>query len=314
MTNSRAQIIATLGPTSEKRDVLKAMIDHQLDVIRLNFSWGNLSERVEQINLIRDLGKDCGRHIPIIIDLPGPRVQGKDGHTYDREAVTSLTENDKEFIRFAVKHNVEYVAVSFVAGPEDIENCRKIITNASGNQKIIAKIERAVAIESLEQIIASVDAIMVARGDLGNEVPLEQIVNNHPIISIEDGLGEDDWQGFSDLRDRLGDKISIVGDDLTVTNVGRIMTAEEKQAINSVLIKLNQIGTLTETMSAVLMTKKQGWAPFVSHRSGETTDTFIADLAVGLSCDYIKSGSLVRGERVSKYNRLMDIENIINNK
>ncbi len=175
MTNSRAQIIATLGPTSEKRDVLKAMIDHQLDVIRLNFSWGNLSERVEQINLIRDLGKDCGRHIPIIIDLPGPRVQGKDGHTYDREAVTSLTENDKEFIRFAVKHNVEYVAVSFVAGPEDIENCRKIITNASGNQKIIAKIERAVAIESLEQIIASVDAIMVARGDLGNEVPLEQI-------------------------------------------------------------------------------------------------------------------------------------------
>ncbi len=142
----------------------------------------------------------------------------------------------------------------------------------------------------------------------------EQIVNNHPIISIEDGLGEDDWQGFSDLRDRLGDKISIVGDDLTVTNVGRIMTAEEKQAINSVLIKLNQIGTLTETMSAVLMTKKQGWAPFVSHRSGETTDTFIADLAVGLSCDYIKSGSLVRGERVSKYNRLMDIENIINNK
>ena len=134
------------------------------------------------------------------------------------------------------------------------------------------------------------------------------LVKKYPIISIEDGLAEDDFAGFSEMTKRLGDKITIVGDDLTVTNVKRIQMAIDKKAINSVLIKVNQIGTLSETIEAIQLTKKQGWLPFVSHRSGETTDTFIADLAVGLSCDYIKSGSLVRGERVCKYNRLMEIE------
>jgi len=103
-------------------------------------------------------------------------------------------------------------------------------------------------------------------------------------------------------------KIQIVGDDLTVTNIKRIQIAIEKKAINSVLIKVNQIGTLTETIDAIQLTKKQGWTAFVSHRSGETNDTFIADLAVGLSCECIKSGSLAREERVCKYNRLMEIE------
>ncbi|MEZ6209223.1 MAG: phosphopyruvate hydratase [Candidatus Paceibacterota bacterium] len=140
----------------------------------------------------------------------------------------------------------------------------------------------------------------------------EDLFKKHQLISIEDGLSEDDWQGFSELVDVLGDKVKIVGDDLTVTNVDRIKTAFEKKSINSVLIKLNQIGTLTETIKAVSMTKEYGWAPFISHRSGETTDTFIADLSVGLACDFIKAGSPVRGERVCKYNRLMEIENIIN--
>jgi len=141
------------------------------------------------------------------------------------------------------------------------------------------------------------------------------LVAKYPIISIEDGLAEDDWQGFAILTARLGaspggvaSKIQIVGDDLTVTNVKRIETAIEKKAVNSVLIKLNQIGTLTETIRAIQLTREQGWAPFVSHRSGETTDTFIADLAVGLACPYIKAGSLTRGERVCKYNRLMEVE------
>jgi len=134
------------------------------------------------------------------------------------------------------------------------------------------------------------------------------LLKKYPIISIEDGLDEDDWDGFAKMTARFGGEITIVGDDLTVTNVKRIQTAIEKKAINSVLIKVNQIGSLTETIEAIQLTKKQGWIPFVSHRSGETTDTFIADLAVGLSCDYIKSGSLVRGERVCKYNRLMEIE------
>ncbi|MEK9181531.1 MAG: phosphopyruvate hydratase [Patescibacteria group bacterium] len=138
-----------------------------------------------------------------------------------------------------------------------------------------------------------------------------ELAKKHPIIFIEDGLAEDDWEGFTEMTKKLGDKIKIVGDDLTVTNVKRIQIAIEKKAINSVLIKLNQIGTLSETIESIQLTKKQGWVPFVSHRSGETTDTFIADLAVGLSCEYFKSGSLERGERVCKYDRLMEIENIL---
>jgi enolase len=140
----------------------------------------------------------------------------------------------------------------------------------------------------------------------------KELVRKYPFVFIEDGLAEDDWQGFTDMTKELGDKIKIVGDDLLVTNIKRIQIAIEKKAVNSVLIKLNQIGSLTETIEAIQLAKKQNWIPFVSHRSGETTDTFIADLAVGLSCEFIKSGSLVRGERVCKYNRLMEIEKIVN--
>jgi len=129
-----------------------------------------------------------------------------------------------------------------------------------------------------------------------------------PLMLIEDGLAEDDWDGFVVLTAAMGGKTIIVGDDLLVTNIKRIQTAIEKNAVNAVLIKPNQIGTITEAIEAVMLTKKQGWKPFASHRSGETTDTFIADLAVGLSCPLIKSGSLARGERVCKYNRLMEIE------
>jgi enolase len=134
------------------------------------------------------------------------------------------------------------------------------------------------------------------------------LTEKYPIISIEDGLAEDDWEGFNLLTKTLGSKITIVGDDLLVTNIKRIKTAIEKEAVNSVLIKLNQIGKVTETIEAITLAQKQGWSPFVSHRSGETTDTFIADLSVGLACPFIKSGSLVRGERVCKYNRIMEIE------
>jgi enolase len=136
----------------------------------------------------------------------------------------------------------------------------------------------------------------------------EKLVGKYPIMLIEDGLAEDDWQGFSSMTKRLGKKIKVVGDDLLVTNINRIKKAIKIDAVNSVLIKLNQIGTVSETIDAVNLTKQQGWTPFVSHRSGETTDTFIADLSVGLGCSLIKSGSLVRSERACKYNRLMEIE------
>lgn len=136
----------------------------------------------------------------------------------------------------------------------------------------------------------------------------EYLVKKYPIISIEDGLSEDDWDGFTALTKAIGKKITIVGDDLLVTNISRIKTAIEKKAANSVLIKLNQIGSVSETVDAITMAQNEGWIPFMSHRSGETVDTFIADLAVAYGCQYIKAGSLARGERVAKYNRLMEIE------
>lgn len=138
-----------------------------------------------------------------------------------------------------------------------------------------------------------------------------ELIKKYPIMLIEDALAEDDWEGFQKFNQTLGDKIINVGDDLTVTNIKRIEQAIEKKAINAVLIKLNQIGTLSETLAAIKLTKQQGWQPFVSHRSGETEDTFIADLAVGLNCSLIKSGSLSRTDRICKYNRLMLIEDQI---
>ncbi|MDD5152927.1 MAG: pyruvate kinase [Candidatus Pacebacteria bacterium] len=174
-SHSKAQIVATIGPASGNFNTLRDMIEYQLDVARFNFSWGDFNSRVEQIKMLRQLEKGCHRHIPIIVDLPGPRIQKKDSHTYNPSTDSLLTENDKESIKFAVEQNADYIAVSFVGGPQDIEQCRGIIKGFSGEQKIIAKIERALALESLDQIIAVSDAIMVARGDLGNEVPLEQI-------------------------------------------------------------------------------------------------------------------------------------------
>jgi len=139
----------------------------------------------------------------------------------------------------------------------------------------------------------------------------QELVEKFPIMLIEDGLDEDDWEGFQKFNQTLGDKITNTGDDLLVTNIKRIKQAIELKAVNSVLIKLNQIGTVTETIEAVKLTKEQGWKPFVSHRSGETEDTFIADLSAGLACPLIKSGSLSRTERICKYNRLMLIEDKI---
>jgi len=140
----------------------------------------------------------------------------------------------------------------------------------------------------------------------------KELVEKFPVMLIEDGFSEDDWEGFQKFNQILGDRIINTGDDLLVTNINRIKQAIKWKAVNSVLIKLNQIGTVTETIEAVKLTKAQNWKPFVSHRSGETEDTFIADLSVGLACPLIKSGSLSRTERICKYNRLMLIEDKIN--
>ena len=130
----------------------------------------------------------------------------------------------------------------------------------------------------------------------------------YPIVSLEDGLGEDDWEGWRQMTERLGDRVQIVGDDLFVTNVERLRRGIDGGVANSILIKLNQIGTVTETLDAIEMARNAGYTSVISHRSGETEDTFIADLAVATAAGQIKTGSACRSERVAKYNRLLRIE------
>ena len=136
----------------------------------------------------------------------------------------------------------------------------------------------------------------------------EALVNKFPIISIEDGLAEDDWDGWVELTKRIGDRVQIVGDDLYVTNTERLIKGIELGASNSILIKVNQIGSLTETMDAIEMAKRAGWTAVVSHRSGETEDSFIADLVVATNAGQIKTGAPCRSDRVAKYNQLLRIE------
>jgi len=133
-------------------------------------------------------------------------------------------------------------------------------------------------------------------------------VGQYPIISIEDGLAQDDWEGWKILTDELGSKIQLVGDDLFVTNTDRLQRGIDEGVANSILIKLNQIGTVTETINAIELARSHGYTSVVSHRSGETEDTFIADFAVGLSTGQIKTGSASRTDRVAKYNQLLRIE------
>jgi len=133
-------------------------------------------------------------------------------------------------------------------------------------------------------------------------------LNKYPIRSIEDGLAEDDWAGWTQLTAALGGQTQLVGDDLFVTNTKRLRRGIEEKAANSILIKLNQIGSVTETLEAIEMAHKAGFTAVVSHRSGETEDTFIADLAVATNCGQIKTGSASRSERIAKYNRLLAIE------
>jgi enolase len=137
---------------------------------------------------------------------------------------------------------------------------------------------------------------------------LESLVNKYPIISIEDGMGERDWDGWKVLTDRLGKKVQLVGDDLFVTNTKILAEGIKKGICNSILIKVNQIGSLTETLAAVELAKRSGYTSVMSHRSGETEDSTIADLAVATNCMQIKTGSLSRSDRIAKYNQILRIE------
>ena len=139
------------------------------------------------------------------------------------------------------------------------------------------------------------------------------LTKKYPLISIEDGLAEEDWENWKKLTDRIGDKVQLVGDDLFVTNIKRLQKGIDNNTANSILIKLNQIGTLTETLDAIELAKKNGYTAVVSHRSGETEDTTLADVAVATNAGQIKTGAPCRTDRVAKYNRLLNIENILGN-
>jgi enolase len=134
------------------------------------------------------------------------------------------------------------------------------------------------------------------------------IASKYPLISLEDGLHEDDWAGWALLRQRIGDRVQLVGDDLLVTNVTRLERAINEQSANSILVKVNQIGSLSESLSAVQMAQRAGWTAVISHRSGESEDTTIADLAVATNAGQIKTGAPARTDRIAKYNQLLRIE------
>ena len=140
---------------------------------------------------------------------------------------------------------------------------------------------------------------------------LASLVEKYPIISIEDGMDENDWEGWKLLTEKLGDKVQLVGDDLFVTNTEKLSQGIKKGVANSILIKVNQIGTLTETLDAIEMAKRAGYTAVISHRSGETEDSTIADIAVAVNAGQIKTGSLSRTDRIAKYNQLLRIEEFL---
>jgi len=173
MRHSRSQIVATIGPATKDKKLLVAMIKHQMDVARLNFSHGTYEEHAVYIKTIRDAAKIAKRHIPIIQDLSGPRVQGKEGHHIAKKVKEVVTEKDLRDLKFGLEQDVDYIAMSYVGQAKDVLKLRQVMD--SNVKPIIAKVERRLALQNLNEIIKVADAIMIARGDLGNEVPLEEI-------------------------------------------------------------------------------------------------------------------------------------------
>ncbi len=195
-------------------------------------------------------------------------------------------------------------------------------SNEEGIEVILTAIEKAGYTTEQIKICLDVassefykDGSYVLEGEGGKVLSREEMadflaswVEKYPIISIEDGMAEEDWEGWKILTDKVGSKCQLVGDDLFVTNTKRLSQGIEKNIANSILIKVNQIGTLTETLAAIRMAHEAGYTSITSHRSGETEDTFIADLAVAINCGQIKTGSASRSDRIAKYNQLIRIE------
>lgn len=203
----------------------------------------------------------------------------------------------------------------FAPNLESNEDALKVIMEAIEKAGYKPKDDIRIAMDPAATEFYDVDKKKYVLAGEGRELTSEEMINyyaglceKYPIISIEDGLAEEDWNGFKLFTEKLGDKVQIVGDDLFVTNTKRLVRGIEEKSANSILIKLNQIGTLTETLDAVEMAKKAGMTAVVSHRSGETEDTTIADLVVATNAGQIKTGAPSRTDRVAKYNQLLRIE------
>jgi pyruvate kinase len=167
--------VATIGPATKDKKMIKELIEHQMDVVRLNFSWGTYDEHREYIKNVREIAKEEGKSIPIIQDLSGPRIQEEHGHEFQKGAEEVVTEKDLRDLKFGLEQGVDYVAMSFVGSKNDVLKLREEMKKLGKVVPIISKIERKIALENIDEIIEVTDAIMVARGDLGNEVPLEEI-------------------------------------------------------------------------------------------------------------------------------------------
>ena len=204
-------------------------------------------------------------------------------------------------------------------------SCGSVLPNEAAIEVILEAIAKA-GFKAGEDIMIAIDAASSefyknGKYELtseGKSLSADELIdvfvdwcNKYPIVSIEDGLAEDDWDGWKKLTERLGDKIQLVGDDLFVTNTKILQEGIDKKIANSILIKVNQIGTLTETLEAMDMARKAGYTAVVSHRSGETEDTIIADLAVATGAGQIKTGSMSRSDRVAKYNQLIRIAELL---
>ena len=244
-------------------------------------------------------------------------------------------ENDLDFQEFMVIPQKQSFRENFVIASQIFQNLKKILEKDFGEAGHGDEGGFAPKVNKAEQILLSLKSAIEKYPEtkIGLDAAASQffkedkyfiegqeltrtgllsfyknLVDEFPIIFIEDPFNQDDWQGFESIVRQMGEKISIIGDDLTTTNIKRIKEAYNKSACNGIVIKPNQIGTVTETLEAVKLAKSYGWRILVAHRSGETLDDFIADLAVGVGADFIKSGAPVTPERLAKYNRLLEIE------
>jgi len=299
------EILITLDGTKDKSNLgANAILPVSMAICRAGANTQNLSlyKYIEKY-----MGTTC-------IKLPKPAFNIINGGAH--------AGNNLDFQEFMVVPQLKNFNRNLQAGTEIYHSLKEILKKEFGEISINVGDEGGFA-PNLSKAEEALNLIMKAIkiSDYQNQIKIALDVaasefyknKKYPIVSIEDPFNEDDFQAFSNLMKKCENKINIIGDDLLVTNVERIKLAKEKNLCNGLLLKINQIGTVSEAIEAAKLAKSYNWKIMVSHRSGETNDDFIADLAVGIGADYIKSGAPARGERVAKYNRLLKIEQELSN-